>query len=104
MRRLVLLIPILLLLGPAFAAAAERIVEVIGPAGDGKGNPLRAPIGLARDATGNLFVSGMLSDNVFRIAPDGSVSQVIDQSGDGEGHELAGPRAIAVDADRKSVV
>jgi len=47
---------------------------VINTAGDGQGNPLSGARGVAVDASGNVFVSGVSSDNVFVVpapAPDG---------------------------------
>jgi len=98
MHRLALSTLTLVMLAATSAAAEERVVEIIGPGGDGKGNQLRVPRGLARDTKGNLFVVGAQSDNVFRVSPDGGITQMIDGSGDGQGHELKDPREITVDA------
>jgi sugar lactone lactonase YvrE len=80
---------------PASAQVARLLID---ETGDGAGHPLLGARGIALDAKGNVFVSGMLSQNVFRIAPDGKIVQVIGPDGDGAGHELREPRALAVDS------
>lgn len=79
-------------------AAGRSVTEVIGPAGDGAGNVLQRPTALALDASGNLYVVGNLSDNVFRIEPDGTITEIVDAIGDGAGNPLVNPRELAVDA------
>lgn len=93
-------LPILLLvLGAALTGSAEeRVVQLMGPEGDGQGHPLHGPRALGMDGKGNLYVAGLASNNVFRIAPDGSIVQLIERSGDGQGHELVTPRSLAADA------
>lgn len=73
------------------------ITQIIGPAGDGLGNPLDGAAGVAVDGAGNVFVSGAMSHNVFRITPDGAISEVIDQSGDKAGNGLERPMGLDVD-------
>lgn len=81
---------------------AQTTAEIMGPAGDGAGNPLDLPGDLAVDAAGNLYVPGGNSDNLFQIASPGLPGQVIieivDASGDGSGKLLDHPRGVAVDA------
>jgi hypothetical protein len=45
------------------------ITEIIDAAGDGAGNALDVPRGVAAGANGNAYVTGSVSDNVFRISP-----------------------------------
>jgi hypothetical protein len=52
--------------------------------------------GLARDSLGNLYVAGFRSNNVFRIAPNGSITEIADSSGDGT-RSLDRPFGLAVD-------
>ncbi len=47
---------------------ASEITEIIDETGDGAGNPPYGPRGVAVDSSGSVYVSGHLSDNVFRIA------------------------------------
>jgi cysteine-rich repeat protein len=49
------------------------------------------------DGSGNVYVSGYLSSNVFKIDPNGVVIEIIDASGDGAGEPFHGPHEIAVD-------
>ena len=42
-------------------------VEIIDATGDGSGNTLDNPRGVATDSAGNVFVSGFFSDNVFKL-------------------------------------
>ena len=43
------------------------ITEIIDAAGDGVGNTLNGPYGIALDGSGNVFVVGSFIDYVFRI-------------------------------------
>ena len=54
--------------------------------------------GLAVDATGNVFVSGTDSDNVFKIPLSDPIEEIIDASGDGAGNPLDRPWGITTDA------
>ena len=72
-------------------------VEIIDSAGDGGGNTLGNPIGVATDLSGNVFVTGFSSDNAFKITPGGTITEIIDSMGDGGGNTLDGSRAIATD-------
>jgi hypothetical protein len=56
---------------------AGVVTEVIDAAGDGAGNPLDFPFGIALDATGNLIVAGISSHNVFKVAPGGGVTHLL---------------------------
>ncbi|MCP3912391.1 MAG: hypothetical protein GY713_15715 [Actinomycetia bacterium] len=69
------------------------ITEIINFNGDGTGNRLDEPIGIAVDGAGNVYVSGLRSRNVFQITPGGAITEIIDSS---SGVGL--PWGIAVDA------
>ena len=73
------------------------ILQVLDEYGAG-GKALDRPRDVAIDSTGNLFVSGQFSDNVFKITPSGNISEIIDANGDGNGNTLDGPRGVAVDS------
>jgi glucose/arabinose dehydrogenase len=55
------------------------VTEVIGPSGDGVA-ALDGPNDLAFDSSGRLHVAGVLSDNVFRVTPQGLIELVLDGS------------------------
>ncbi|MBL1215817.1 MAG: hypothetical protein HND52_20790 [Ignavibacteriae bacterium] len=74
-----------------------QVTQIIDKFGDGAGNRLNDPLGLALDGSGNIYVSGVLSDNVFRITPGGTITELVDWTGDGLGNMLVGPTDIAVD-------
>ena len=56
-----------------------------------------SPGSVAVDGSGNVYVSGNLSDNAFRIDPNGVITEIIDSTGDGSGNTLNGSRGVAVD-------
>ena len=80
------------------AAAAQTITEIIDDTGDGGGNLLDVPLGIAVDSSGNVYVTGVGFNNVFRITPGGTITEIIDSSGDGEGNSLVDPMGVAVDS------
>ncbi|NNL67280.1 MAG: hypothetical protein HKP30_13615, partial [Myxococcales bacterium] len=61
-------------------------------------NPLRDPTDAAFAPDGSLWVTGGASDNLFRVAPDGTVVQVLDASGSG-GVAFEDPQELAVGPD-----
>ena len=100
------------------------IREIIDHTGDGSGtivatdicgaddvtnnNPLCNPVTLAVDPSGDLYVTGFLSHNVFQIAAPGTCStdgtpctivEILDATGDGAGNLLDGAFGVAVEPD-----
>ena len=73
------------------------ITEIIDATGDGAGNTLNGPFGIAVDGSGNVYVTGDFSDNAFKITPGGVITEIIDGTGDGAGNTLRSARNIAVD-------
>ncbi len=73
-------------------APDTTITMILDAAGDGNGNTLMDPGGLAVDQAGNLFVVGKHSDNVFRVSADGQISEILDSSAG-----LDSPWDVAVD-------
>ena len=49
------------------AAQSKTITEIIDSTGDGGGNPLDRPFGVAVDGLGNVYVTGQISVNAFKI-------------------------------------
>lgn len=78
----------------ASGGAAASITQILDSSGDGV-NALDSPWGVALDNDGNVFVAGFNSDNVFKIARDGTITQVLDSSGDGT-NTLDSPYGLAV--------
>jgi hypothetical protein len=77
------------------------VTEILDATGDGLGNTFSSsttPGGITVDGSDNVFVAGFASDNVFRIAPGGAVTEILDATGDGLGNPLNGPRQLATDA------
>ncbi len=74
------------------------ITEIIDILGDGDGNLLNWPGGIALDAASNAYVTGSVSDNAFKITQAGTIGEIIDSTGDGTGNELKTPLGIAVDS------
>ena len=81
----------------ANAVGAFTSVEIIDSTGDGAGNGLDAPYGTTVDSSGNVYVPGSVSDNAFKITPDGIITEIIDSAGDGT-NGLDIPSSIAVDS------
>ena len=81
---------ILLLCVQINSVPAQTIIQIIDASGDGSGNILRLPRGIAVDTMGNVYVAGQNSSNVFKITPSGSITEIIDASGDGSGNTLYG--------------
>ncbi len=52
------------------AICNAQITELIDATGDGAGNPLSLPAGIAVDGSGAVYVGGRNSDNVFKIPAD----------------------------------
>jgi len=74
------------------------ITQIIDSTGDGLGNTFSSPNKVATDSLGNVFVTGNISDNAFKIAPDGTITEIIDATGDGAGNLLDGTNGIATDS------
>ncbi|UCG16714.1 MAG: SBBP repeat-containing protein, partial [Phycisphaerales bacterium] len=73
------------------------ITEIIDATGDGAGNALDNPYGIAVDSVGNAYVTGANTDNAFKITPTGAITEIIDATGDGAGHGLDYAWGVAVD-------
>jgi len=86
-----------LVLRAANPSEAPTITEIIDPTGDGAGNPLGNPYGIASDGSGNVYVSGDATNNAFKITPGGVITEIIDATGDGAGNTLLGADGIAAD-------
>jgi hypothetical protein len=86
----------LLALTPAVGGADVEFVQIIDGTGDGV-NPLKDPRAVTTDRSGNVYVAGLQSHNVFKIEPDGTTTQIIDLNGDGVNLLLA-PSSLAADS------
>jgi len=78
-------------------AGANTITQILDSSGDGGGNNLNNPVGIAVDGVGNAFVSGYSSHNLFMIESGGGVTEIIDASGDGGGNSMQRPHQLALD-------
>ncbi len=76
------------------AGAISVIADILG---DGAGNAMEDPAGVATDVAGNVYVAARNTDNVFRITPAGVVTEILDSTGDGT-YALNDPNGIATDA------
>ena len=71
------------------------IDEIIDCAGPGT-KLFEQPFSVAVDGAGNVYVAGDISDNAFKIEPDGTITKIIDQDGDGT-NLFDAPIGVAVD-------
>jgi len=74
--------------------ACRRITAIIDASGDGAGHILDGPLGIAVDAVGNVYVTGSLSGNAFRVTPSGTIVPLLD--GGAEDRPLPGGAAVSV--------
>jgi len=82
------------------------ITQIIDGPGDGLGNTLGTPFGVATDSSGNVFVAGRSSSNAFKISTPGTcstggtpctITQIIDSTGDGT-NALSSGRGVGTDS------
>jgi len=88
---------VVLLLLSSEPVVAQTITEIIDATGDGAGNLLTGPRGIAVDSFDNVYVVGANSNRAFKITPGGVITEIINATGDGAGNPLNEPREIAVD-------
>jgi hypothetical protein len=80
------------------SSAQYVITEIIDATGDGAGNTLYWPVGIAVDSSGNVYLPGYGSNNAFKITPGGTITEIIDATGDGGGNSMFPPYGVAVDS------
>lgn len=80
----------------SMTAQGQNATEIIDVSGDGSAALVR-PEGIATDASGNVYVAGRGSNNVFQITSGGVVTELANSTGDGAGNALGQPAATAVD-------
>ncbi|MDA1265811.1 MAG: NHL repeat-containing protein [Planctomycetota bacterium] len=88
---------IALALALASAAHGQVLANLITAAGDGQGNTLNDPRDVVGDHAGNVYVCGLISNNLFKVAPDGTVTELLDKDGVA-GLKIQSPEAVEVDA------
>ncbi|MEM7306943.1 MAG: SBBP repeat-containing protein [Planctomycetota bacterium] len=79
------------------------VTQIIDNSGDGLGNVLTFPTGVAVDGDGNAYVAGFVSSNVFKVTPGGTITQIIDATGDGL-NPLTNAYGVEVDGSGKVYV
>ena len=98
--------PVLATMSLIFVALSvnAQVTEIIDSTGDGS-NSFDAAAGIAVDASGNIYVASLNTDNVFRISSGGVITEIIDDTGDGTGdigmatgNFLDRPQGVAVDS------
>jgi streptogramin lyase len=70
---------------------------IIDESGNGLGQTLAFPLRTIVDPTGNIYVSGYSSDNVFKITPLGVITEIFDATGDSKS-DCERASDLAVDA------
>ena len=76
---------------------ATQTTEIMDATGDGGGNILNGAFHIAVEKSGNVYVTGLISNNAFKITTGGVITEIIDATGDGGGNVLDGASGIAVD-------
>ena len=79
-----------------FKIAGSTMTQLMDATGDGT-HAFNTVGGLFVTTDGTVYVTGQSSNNVFKIASTGTVSQILDATGDGAGHALTSPGGIGVD-------
>jgi sugar lactone lactonase YvrE len=85
---------------PAPSTAAPVVTEILDSSGDGLGAEFHEPgdASVAVTAGGDVYATGRVSHNAFRISGSGEITEIINASGDEAGHILTYPEGVAVDA------
>ncbi len=83
-------IPIVSTFCTSSATAQYTITEIIDATGDGAGNVLNEAHRIAADAAGNAYVTGISSDNAFKITPMCVLLGDIDSSSSVDGNDIEG--------------
>ena len=79
-------------------SSAGEITEILDEDGDGQGQVLEEPVGIACDAMGRVYVSDRAGDRVFRVEATGVISVIIDGSDGGPDPAVEMPAGLTVDA------
>ena len=85
------IVVLLLIVSGSTSGLDSTITEII------FGDTLVGPGSIAVDNLGNVYVTGLSSDNAFKVTPDGVITEIINSNGDGMGNTLDYPFDIAVD-------
>ena len=64
------------------SAIAGVITLILDSVVDGAGHVIDEMFGIAVDGSANVYVTGLFSDNAFKVTPSGVITQIIDAAGE----------------------
>ncbi|RDW16744.1 6-bladed beta-propeller [Oceanobacillus chungangensis] len=104
-KRLGKILPLILIAFLLFSGSvsAHSVVDIWGKANEGTGVIFNTPVAMAKDASGNIYVSDMSNHRIVKMDQDGNIIKKFGKLGSGNG-EFNTPFGVAIDNDGNILV